>query len=167
MPLEYKAGLTSWGVTEGSSHDDGRRRQVMRTRLWIIACMTALFAFVGSGVLAQDRGQNQNSQNRQYHTRFDQHDQQITRDWYNQHHDNAPVGLREQDRVSSDRESQFQQGNVLPRDLQRQEHPIPRDLYRQLPPPPRNHRYVAVGGHVVQLDNRHRVQDVIHLEQDH
>jgi len=136
----------------------------MRTRLCIIACMTALFAFAGSGVLAQDRGQNQNNRNRQDHTRFDQHDQQVTRDWYKQHHDNAPAGLREQDRLSRDQESQLRQGNVLPRDLRRQEHPIPRDLYSQLPPPPRNHRYAAVGGHVLQLDNRHRVQDVIHLE---
>jgi Ni/Co efflux regulator RcnB len=136
----------------------------MRTRLWILAYMTALFAFAGSGVLAQDRGQNQDNQNRQNHTRFDQHDQQVTRDWYKQHHDNAPVGLREQDRLSADQESRLQQGSVLPRDLHRQEHPIPRDLYSQLPPPPRHHRYATVGEHVVQLDNRNRVQDVIHLE---
>ena len=137
---------------------------LMKTRLWIIVCMTALLAFAGNGVLAQDRGQDRNNQNRQDHTRFDQHDQQVTRDWYKQHHDNAPAGLREQDRLSRDQESQLRQGNVLPRDLRRQEHPIPRDLYSQLPPPPRNHRYAAVGGHVVQLDNRSRVQDVIHLE---
>jgi hypothetical protein len=139
----------------------------MRTRLRMATCMTAIMAFTGSVALAQDRGQNGNNQNRQDHTRFDQHDQQVTRDWYKQHHDSAPVGLREQDRLSPDRESQLQQGSVLPRDLHRQEHPLPRDLYSQLPPPPRHHRYAAVAGHVVQLDNRNRVQDVIHLEIDH
>jgi len=46
----------------------------------------------------------------------------------------------------------------------KQEHPIPRDLNRQLPPPQRNSRYVAVGGHVAQIDNKQRVQDLIHLE---
>jgi hypothetical protein len=51
----------------------------MKTRLWIIACMTALFAFAGSGLLTQARGQNRNNQNRQDHTRFDAHDQQVTR----------------------------------------------------------------------------------------
>jgi Ni/Co efflux regulator RcnB len=136
----------------------------MKTRLWIIACMTAVLAFAGSGFLAQARGQKQNNQNRQDHTSFDSHDQQVTRDWYQQHHDNAPVGLRQQDRLPPDRESQLQRGNVLPPDLRKQEHRIPRDLSRQLPPPPRNSRYVGVGGHLAQIDNRHQVQDVIHLE---
>lgn len=45
-----------------------------------------------------------------------------------------------------------------------QEHPIPRDLSRQLPPPPHDSRYVAVGGHVAQVDHLQRVQDIIHLE---
>jgi Ni/Co efflux regulator RcnB len=136
----------------------------MKTRLWIVACVTALFAFAVGGVLARDPGQNRNDQNRQEHTQFDNHDQQVTRDWYSQHHDNAPAGLRNQDRLPPEKESQLQRGNVLPRDLQKQEHSIPRDLNRQLPPPPRNSRYVAVGGHVAQIDNQHRVQDVIHLE---
>lgn len=130
----------------------------MKTRLWIVACMA--FAFAGSGIQAQNR----NNQNRPDHTQFDGHDQQVTRDWYKQHQGNAPVGLRNQDRLPADRESQLQRGNVLPRDLQRQEHSIPRDLSRQLPPPPRNSRYVAVGGHVAQIDKSHRVQDVIHFE---
>ena len=38
--------------------------------------MIALFAFAGDGVLAQDHGQNRNDQNRQDHTKFDDHDQQ-------------------------------------------------------------------------------------------
>jgi Ni/Co efflux regulator RcnB len=130
----------------------------MKTRVLIVACMALTFA--GSGIQAQ----NQNNQNRQDHTQFDSRDQQVTRDWYKQHQRNAPVGLRTQDRLPADQESKLQRGNVLPRDLQKQEHPIPRDLSRQLPPPPRNSRYVAVGGHVAQIDKSHRVQDVIRLD---
>jgi len=131
----------------------------MKTRLWIIALMTTLFVFAGSGALSEAFAQNRND-----HSKFDDHDQQVTRDWYKQHQNNAPVGLRDRDRLPPDRESELRPGNTLPRDLQRQEHPIPRDLSRQLPPPPRNSRYVAVGGHLAQIDNRHRVQDVIHFE---
>ena len=130
----------------------------MKTRVWIVACMA--LAFAGSGIQAQNR----NNQNRQDHNQFDNHDQQVTRDWYKQHQRNAPAGLRNQDRLSADQESQLRRGNVLSRDLQRQEHSIPRDLSRQLPPPPRNSRYVALGGHVAQIDRTHRVQDVIHFE---
>jgi hypothetical protein len=38
----------------------------------------------------------------QGHTQFDQHDQQVTHDWYTQHQTNPPVGLRDQDRLSAD-----------------------------------------------------------------
>ena len=126
----------------------------MKMRFGILACIAVLFS--GNALLAQD--------NRGGHSQFDNHDQQVARDWYTQHHDKAPVGFRDQDRLPPEREAQLQRGNVLPRDLQRQEHPIPRDLSRQLPPPPRNSRYVAVGGHLAQIDNQHRVQDVIHFE---
>jgi hypothetical protein len=48
--------------------------------------------------------------------------------------------------------------------LRAKSHPLPQDLRRQLPPPPPDSRYVAVGGHIAQVDRRNRVQDVIHLE---
>lgn len=136
----------------------------MKIRLWILACLTALFAFANGGILTQARGQDRNDQNRQEHSKFDDHDQQVTRDWYNQHKDKAPAGLRDKDRLPPERESDLRPGNAIPPDLRRQEHPIPRDLNRQLPPPPRDSRYVAVGGHVAQIDKQHVVQDVIHLE---
>jgi len=132
----------------------------MKTRLWIIAGMTALIAFAASGIQAQNR----NNQNRPDHMQFDSHDQQVTRDWYKQNQRNAPAGFRDRDKLSVDQESQLRRGNVLPRDVQRQEHSIPRGLSRQLPPAPRNSRYVAVGGHVAQIDRTQHVQDVIHLE---
>lgn len=137
----------------------------MKIRFTVLTCLTVLFAFSGAGAFAQNGGQqNRNDQNRGEHSQFDSHDQQVTRDWYNQHHDKAPAGLRDKDRLPPEKESQLRKGDVVPRDLQKQEHPIPRDLSRQLPPPPHDSRYVAVGGHVAQVDHQHRLQDIIHLE---
>jgi Ni/Co efflux regulator RcnB len=108
-----------------------------------------------------DRGSNQD---RQRATQFDDHARQATRDWYSQHQNRPPVGLRTQDRLSSDQESRLQPGRPLDPDLRRREHPVPRDLSRQLPPPPSNHRYVAIGGHVGIVDSvTHILRDVIHL----
>jgi Ni/Co efflux regulator RcnB len=139
----------------------------MRTRSWMVICMTTIILYSGSVALAQPRQQNQqnrNDQNRQDHTKFDDHDKQVAGDWYKQHQDTAPVGLRSKDRLSPDEESRLKVDAPLDPSLRTKVHPIPRDLSRQLPPPPRNSRYVAVGGHVAQIDNRNRVQDVIHLE---
>jgi Ni/Co efflux regulator RcnB len=125
------------------------------------AFAVALFAVTGSTALAQTR----NDQARQQgHTQFDEHDRQVTNDWYKQRQNNPPAGLRSQDRLSAEQESRVQPGRKLDPDLQRRTHPIPSDLVRQLPPPPRNHRYVALGGHVGLLDQTGRVlRDVIHL----
>ena len=155
-------------------------RNSMR-RSWMSTCMTVVLAFTGNVARAQygqntnnqnrdqnrngqDAGQNRNDQNRQDHSKFDDHDQQVTHDWYKQHHGNAPVGLRDSDRLRPDEESRLQPGSILDSRLRAKAHPLPPDLSRQLPPPPRNSRYVAVGGHVAQVDSRNRVQDVIHLE---
>jgi Ni/Co efflux regulator RcnB len=138
-----------------------KERNLMKMRFTGLTCLTVLFAFSGSGAFAQ---QNRSDQSRGEHSQFDSHDQQVTRDWYGQHHDNAPAGLRDKDRLPPEKESQLRKGEVVPRDLQKQEHPIPRDLSRQLPPPPHDSRYVAVGGHVAQVDHQHRLQDIIHLE---
>jgi len=150
-------------------------------RFWLSAFIVVVLASIGSAAPAQygqntnnqnrdqnknDQyaGQNRNDQNRRNHTKFDDHDQQVTRDWYKQHHDNAPVGLRDSDRLSPDEESRLRPGSTLDSRLRTKAHPLPPDLSRELPPPPRDSRYVAVGGHVAQVDRRNRVQDVIHLE---
>lgn len=134
--------------------------------------MTLMVAFAGSRALPQYREstndqnheQSRNEQNRQNHTKFDDHDQQVTRDWYKQHQDNAPVGLRDRDRLPPDEESRLQVGSTLDSRLRAKVHPLPPDLSRQLPPPPRDFRYVAVGGHVAEVDKSNRVQDVIYLK---
>jgi Ni/Co efflux regulator RcnB len=98
------------------------------------------------------------------HTQFDEHDRQVTNDWYKQHQTHAPAGFRTQDRLSAEQESRLQAGHVLPRDLRGRTHTVPSELRHQLPAPPRNHTYVSIGGHVILINSRtHEVRDVIHL----
>ena len=116
----------------------------------------------GSFLVGQDRGQR-DGQNRQDTSQFNEHDQQVTHDWYNKHQNNPPAGLRKQDRFSPDQESRLREGAVLDGSLRNKVHAAPRDLTRQLPPPPPQHRYVALGDHVALMDNGHNVKAVIHL----
>ena len=133
----------------------------MKTHRLLAATAVAILAFAGSVALAQDRG------NQQGHTQFDDHDQQVTRDWYNQNQAHPPAGLRNQDRLSAAEESRLREGVVLDKGLRRKVHPAPPDLSRRLPPPPSNHRYVTIGGHVGLIDNKFQVKSVIHLHDNH
>jgi Ni/Co efflux regulator RcnB len=99
----------------------------------------------------------------QEHRQFDEHDRQVTRDWYNQHQSNPPRGLRNQDRLSAREEAQLERGQALRWRLRRKGHDAPSDLYRLYPPPPPRHRYVVIGQHVVLIDDHHVVRDIIHL----
>jgi Ni/Co efflux regulator RcnB len=133
---------------------------LMKKHRLAIGVAAALFAFSGAIALAQDRGQRNDQRG---HTEFDDHDQQVTRDWYNQHRDHPPAGLRNEDRLSADEEARLREGEVLDRNLRRKMHAAPRDLTRHLPRPARHHRYVTIGGHVGLIDNQNRVKAVIHL----
>src|ERR1017187_5465753 len=133
----------------------------MKTHRLLTATAAAILALTGSAALAQDRG------NQQGHTQFDEHDQQVTRDWYNQNQAHPPAGLRNQDRLSADEESRLREGTTMDKGLRKKVHPAPPELSRQLPPPASNHRYVAVGGHVALIDNTFQVKAVIHLHDNH
>jgi Ni/Co efflux regulator RcnB len=130
----------------------------MKSHSVLAGTVAAIVAMAGSAALAQDRG-------RQDHDKFDEHDQQVTRDWYNQHKSHPPAGLRNQDRLSADEESR--EGDTMDQNLRRKVHPAPSDLSRRLPPPPQNHRYVTIGGHVGLIDNNFQVKSVIHLHDNH
>ena len=138
----------------------------MQTHRLLAGITVAGLALIGSTAFAQDRGQR-GDQNQQGHTRFDDHDQQVTRDWYDQNKGHAPQGLRDKDRLSDDEESRLHEGAVMDKDLRKKTHPVPPDLSRRLPPPAPNHRYVAVGGHVGLIDNNFQVKAVIHLHDNH
>jgi Ni/Co efflux regulator RcnB len=132
----------------------------MKKHRLAIGAAAALLALSGTIALAQDPGQRNDQRG---HTRFDDHDQQVTRDWYNQHRDHAPAGLRNEDRLSADEESRLHEGAVLDKNLRKKAHAAPHELTRLLPPPAHNHRYVTVGGHIGLIDNRNHVKGVIHL----
>jgi Ni/Co efflux regulator RcnB len=95
---------------------------------------------------------------------YNEHDRQATKDWYNQHGDKAPIGLRAQDRKPA-YEQQLQPGSVLSAPLRRIVHPVPPELARNLSKPPSGYRHVAVGGHIALIDRKYHVYDVIHPEQ--
>ena len=124
----------------------------MKTLRLAIAA-AAVLAFSGAMALAQDRG----------HDRFDDHDQQVTKDWYGQHKDHPPVGFRNEDRLSADEDARLREGVVLDKHLRRKMHSAPHDLVRQLPPPEHGHRYVVIGGQVGVIDNKNHVKAVIRL----
>lgn len=127
---------------------------MIKTYIRSAACIVALF--VATAGIAQDRDRHDSTQ-------FNDRDRQVTQDWYKQHERNAPRGLRSQDRLSSEQEARLQAGRPLDRDLRKRTYAVPRDLRRHLPPAPRNHRYVAIGGHVVLVDGRNVVRDVISI----
>jgi Ni/Co efflux regulator RcnB len=116
----------------------------------ILITATAAFALATAAALAQE-------------ARFSDHDQQVTRDWYNQHKDHRPAGLRDSDRLPANEESHLREGETLDKNLRRKVHPAPPDLARQLPPPPPEHRYVAIGGHVGLIDKNYNVKAVVRL----
>jgi len=118
------------------------------------AAALAFAVLVAGGASAQDRHDQQ----------FNDHDRQVTQDYYNQHHSRPPAGLRSQDRLPPDQEDRLQAGKPYDRDLERRSHSVPRELSRRLPPPPKHHKYVAVGGRVALVDTvNHVLRDVIRI----
>jgi Ni/Co efflux regulator RcnB len=134
----------------------------MKTYNLAMAATAAILVLSGTTAVAQDRD---NSGERTA-TQFNSHDQQVAKDWYTQHQNHPPAGLRSADRLSGDQESRVREGAVLDKEMRRHVHPAPPDLARRLPPPPANHRYVAIGGHIGMIDNGYQVKALIHLHQD-
>ena len=150
------------------------RGNYMKTRWWMAICLTVLFATTSNLAPAQNRGQDRSggvnrarskaNLNRRSHVTFNDH-RKVARAWYNLYHDQAPVGLRYQDRLSADEESRLQVGSPLDADLRKKVYPVPLGLWHRLAPAPRNYSYVAIGGHVVAIDDKYQnIDDVIHLE---
>jgi hypothetical protein len=140
----------------------------------ITACALALafLAVSGKAALAQDRRQDRrpdttrespNGANRQGGHSFNDHDRQVTRDWYQQHQRSLGAGWRQRDRLSPSMQGRLRPGQRLDPQLRRQMHSLPPDLSRQYGPAPRGYRYAVIGGNVVLLDNGDQVQDVFSL----
>jgi hypothetical protein len=137
----------------------------MKNHLKIAFTLIALASY-GTLAVAQDHGQR-GGQNKQETAQFNEHDQQVTHDWYSQHQSHPAPGFRNQDRLSNDEETRIHEGGMLDGNLRGKVHSAPPDLTRQLPTPPRQHRYVAIGSHVALIDRSYQVKSVIHLHDNH
>ncbi len=146
----------------------------MNTRPWFTAAVVACLASIGTAAAAQERGQDahrtdgqnwsDNNRNQSDRARFSDQDRQNSRDWFNQHRDRAPAGLRSRDRFSADLEIQMRPGTMLDARVRRQSHSMPRDLAHRLGAPPRGTHYMIVGGYIALIDRQNRVLDVILLQ---
>jgi|HubBroStandDraft_6_1064221.scaffolds.fasta_scaffold901169_1 hypothetical protein len=142
----------------------------MKTRWLMAACMTVLFGFAGNIVLAQDRAPSRNdqrlSENRKYRNRikFDDHDHQVIRDWYNPDRDEILVGMRDPNRVSPYVDSRLQIGFAHDADLPiRRSAPI--RFWDRLTSSHRSYQYVAIQGHVEAIDDNYQdINDLVHLK---
>lgn len=142
----------------------------MKTRWLMAACMAVLFGFAGNIVLGQDRAPSRNdqrlSENRKYHNRikFDDHDHQVIRDWYNPDRDEILGGMRDPNRVTPYVDSRLQIGVAHDADLPiRRSAPI--RFWDRLTSSPRSYQYVAIQGHVEAIDENYQdINDLIHLK---
>lgn len=147
----------------------------MKARTWMTGCAAAVLAltFPFAGVAfgqerehdgehgrEHDRDRDRDSDRR----RLDDHDRQAAHDWYKEHRERLPEGLRERDRLSPEFESRLREGEVVDRDLRHRIHPVPHELLERLPACPAHYRYVIIGGHICLIDDGWRLHDVIHFE---
>ncbi len=93
--------------------------------------------------------------------RFENPDQQVTRDWYRDHRDAREFDGRQ--RWNDQFEQRIRVGAVLDPDLRRLARPVPADLLDRLPPRPRYLRYMIVGDHICLIDRWWTVRDVLHV----
>ena len=142
----------------------------MKTRWLMAACMAVLFGFAGNIVLAQDRAPNRNdqrlSENRKNynHIKFDDHDHQVIRNWYNPDRDEILVGMRDLNRDSPYVDSRLQIGVAHDADLPiRRSAPI--RFWDRLTSSPRSYQFVAIQGHVEAIDENYQdINDLVHLK---
>jgi hypothetical protein len=160
--------------------DQGKRGDSMKRHPWVVTCSSLAMALTFTTAMAatpasmsaqdrngtvQQRGDQRGDQrgNQQDHRRFDDHDRQVSRDWYNQHQRSLPMGFRDRDRLPNRYNGELREGWVIDRGLRAQIHVIPSALLRLLTPAPRGFRYVALDGNIVLIDGSYRVYDVMSI----
>ena len=128
---------------------------------WIMAAVSgaALLALTGAAQ-AQDRSRDDRSE----HTRFDDRDREVARDWYRNHHDDDEFRGRQQ--WNDEMERRLQPGVIIGRDVRGSVRSIPAELAARLGAVPRNYRYVMIGDHLCLVDKDWHLYDVIHLEHE-
>jgi len=93
-----------------------------------------------------------------YH-RFDDHDRQAFRSWYNSRRRNPPMGFRRGDWLPGYLDARIRNGYRIGPEFAPYYRPIPYDLARHLPFPPRGYKYVMLGDRIVLVDNWNTVRD--------
>jgi hypothetical protein len=145
----------------------------MKTQWWISACAVGLIAVTSAAGAPQNRGyqndqdhrnrwQDDHDRSREVHNRFDDHDREVAREWYQNHRDYR--GVRENDRLAPQYEDRLREGYVMDYQMRRWARPAPYELVERFGPPPPGYRYLLVNGHLVLVDRGYRVHDVIHFE---
>ena len=130
----------------------------MKRQSLILGALAAVLALAGCATSAHD--------SRRDYDRFNDHDRQVTRDWYNEHRSLEAGKFRYTDRFTAEEEAQFVEGSVFDDGQRRRARAAPKDLIRQLPRLPRDQRYVEIAGHVALVDKTNHVKAIIHLHDD-
>jgi Ni/Co efflux regulator RcnB len=133
----------------------------MKSRWWLASCSAVLLVLSGGAVAAHSPQQDQNRNDQNREAKFNDHDRQAGKDWYNNHRSNLPKGFREQDRLAPELRDRLKVGVVLDSDLRGHMYPVPSDLLAVLTPPPAGCRYMVIDGQVVLLDRDWRVVDIL------
>lgn len=147
----------------------------MKLRRWVSGATTLLLSLFLGVTLANaqdhdDRDHHDNDQgyhgdhdrDHHDHDRFDDHDRQGARDWY-QHHHNA-FNEREGRYWHREWEPDIREGFVFTPEMRRAFRPVPHDLLVRLGPAPPGYRYVVIGDHVCLIDRGYEIHDVLHFE---
>ena len=163
-PFVITGSLASLRATPTPSE----RREQMRSKIWMIACVVGFVMLTSNFALAQGNGHGKGHGKHSGDDAQDyykDHDRENVRGWYDEHEGHLPPGLAKKDRLPPGLEKQLVRRGSLPPGLQKRLQPCPRDLERELPPPPPECAHVLLGGHIVLLNQRTNVVvDIVHFE---
>jgi Ni/Co efflux regulator RcnB len=135
----------------------------LRVRPWWLAATTAATLTVSGPAFAAVVAATpvQTREVAQAHDKFDDHDRQNFKDWYDVHKTAPPRGLRDADRF--DEKSHVVVGKVIEPSLRQRAYAVPADLRGKLPAPPKGDRYYFVDGQLVLVDGSYTVLDTIEI----
>jgi hypothetical protein len=148
----------------------------MRAKRWRTASVLGIFLLTAGSVMAQGNGNGNGKGHGKGHDKhgddddqggryYNQHDQEEFHGWYLHNENRLPPGLAKKDHLPPGLEKQLVRRGTLPPGLQKKIEPCPREIERMLPPPPPDCANVAIGGHIVLLNQRtHIVVDIFHFE---
>lgn len=142
------------------------------------AMALALLALTGRTAIAQERewrdhgrdwnddhrGSYNDHRNRSGYPSFNDHDRQVTRDWYFHNRGRLGRGWGDRDRLSPAMERRLRVGARLDRVFYGRMYWLPGDLVRLYGPAPRGYRYAIIGGNIVLLDRDYFVRDVFRID---